>query len=252
MHYLIRKLIKEPKNKIAKSIEDFDNKLGKSPLALRVVPLPNFTVSNIPDKNEYNLKAFILNIFWFIFLPRWYRIGRKDSNKLSSFSKMVLYENNDDIYDNPATEAVIDFRWQKARNFFFFLFIRFLIFAGSFTTVSVAYLDHDSEINIKLVIVSIVLFYYMAIYLFVTEIIQICYHGPRDYFGDIFNTFDVISIAQSVVVMTLMLKDFQFSNGFKSVESVNNEFVAAISFAYFFLWIELVLCYVCFTINSFT
>ena len=90
----------------------------------------------------------------------------------------------------------------------------------------------------------------MAIYLFVTEIIQALYHGPRDYFGDIFNTFDIISITQSVVVMTIMLKDFQFSNGFENVESVSDEFVAAISFAFFFLWIALV----CFrpTIDFFT
>src|SRR5213078_3351003 len=117
-----------------------------SPLALRVVPLPGFTLNSISSKPKYNITALILKTLWFIFLPRWYKIGRNGKHMLSPFSKMVLYENNDDIYDNPATEAVIDFRWQKARNFFFFLFIRFLIFAACFTTVSVSYLDYDSYI----------------------------------------------------------------------------------------------------------
>ncbi|RIA84913.1 hypothetical protein C1645_858515 [Glomus cerebriforme] len=136
-------LFKSFNNNISKYFEDFDNDLGKSPLALRVVPLPGFTIDNIPrEKVEYDFKKFLLNIFLFIFIPRGYKIGRGDRKLLSPFSRVVLYENNDDIYDNPATEAVIDFRWQEAKNFFFFLFFRFLVFAVSFVLVSWAYLNH--------------------------------------------------------------------------------------------------------------
>uniref|UniRef100_U9STY8 Ion transport domain-containing protein n=1 Tax=Rhizophagus irregularis (strain DAOM 181602 / DAOM 197198 / MUCL 43194) TaxID=747089 RepID=U9STY8_RHIID len=85
-----------------KLIEDFDNYLEKSPLALRVVPLPEFTISRTPQKNRFNIAS---NIFLFLFIPRWYKISRDEKNLLSSFSRVVRYENNDDMYDNPATEA---------------------------------------------------------------------------------------------------------------------------------------------------
>ncbi|GBC09935.1 hypothetical protein RclHR1_09210004 [Rhizophagus clarus] len=206
----IRKLF-EPFKKIYKFFEDFDNHLEKSPLALRVVPLPEFTVNRIPHKNiEQNYRLNItLNIFLFLFVPRWYKIGRDKKYQLSSFSRVVRYENNDDMYDNPATEAVIDFRWQKARNFFFLLFLRFLVFAFS-------------------------------VYLFVTELIQLYYHGPRKYFGDIFNSFDICSILLPVIVMSIMLREFKFSDGFASVGSVDIGLMVGTSFSVFFLWIEFV------------
>ncbi|CAB4441126.1 unnamed protein product [Rhizophagus irregularis] len=135
----------DPFKKMRKIIEDFDNYLEKSPLALRVVPLPEFTIDRIPQKNveqNYRLKI-ALNIFLFLFIPRWYKISRDKKKLLSPFSRVVRYENNDDMYDNPATEAVIDFRWQKARNFFFLLFIRFLVFAFCFIFISWQYLSHE-------------------------------------------------------------------------------------------------------------
>ena len=125
---------------IPKKFEDFDNDLGKSPLALRVVPLPNFNRNKIPKKKvEYGLIKIILNILWFAFIPRWYQIGRNEKTKLSPFSRMILYENNDDIYDNPAIEAIINFRWRKAKNFLYFFFLRFLIFATCFILINWAY-----------------------------------------------------------------------------------------------------------------
>uniref|UniRef100_U9SY66 Uncharacterized protein n=1 Tax=Rhizophagus irregularis (strain DAOM 181602 / DAOM 197198 / MUCL 43194) TaxID=747089 RepID=U9SY66_RHIID len=44
--------IKNFKNIIFKIYENFDNDLGKSPLALRVVPLPGFTKNNIGKKKQ--------------------------------------------------------------------------------------------------------------------------------------------------------------------------------------------------------
>ncbi|CAB4463758.1 unnamed protein product [Rhizophagus irregularis] len=149
--------------------ENFDNDLGKSPLALRVFPLPSFTISDIKKEDNYNWKIIIKNLFWFIFMPRLYKIGRNGRNKLSPFSRMILYENNDDIYDKPATEA-----------------------------------------------------YYLAIYQFTTEIIQLIYCGFKKYIGEIFNIFDVISIILSVTVMSIMLKSFQFSGGFESVKEIDD------------------------------
>ncbi|CAG8725041.1 17515_t:CDS:10, partial [Rhizophagus irregularis] len=168
----------------------FDNYLEKSPLALRVVPLPEFTIDRIPQKNvEQNHRLKIaLNIFLFLFIPRWYKISRDKKKLLSPFSRVVRYENNDDMYDNPATEAVIDF----------------------------------------------------PSYLLVTELIQLYFHGPRKYFGDIFNSFDISSILLPMIVMSIMLQDFKYSDGFASVESVDMGLMVGTSFSIFFLWIEFV------------
>jgi hypothetical protein len=229
-------------HKIRKKIEDYDNDLGKSPLALRVVPLPGFTINRIQNKKEteYNYKKIILNILWFIFLPRWYRIKRSERSKLSPFSRMILYENNDDIYDNPAIEAVINFRWKKAKNFFIFLFLRFFIFAACFGLVSRAYLDHSTIISENFLVTSIIIFYYLAGYLLVTEVLQFSYRGPKKYFKQIFNIFDVISVIVPVIVMSIMLKEFQFSDSFRRVESVDTRLTVGISFSIFILWVELV------------
>ena len=107
---------------------------------------------------------------------------------------------DDILYEDPATEAVIDFCWQKARKFFFFLFLRFLIFALCFVLISWAYIVHEviNEGHRNYLIALIVIFYYLAAYLFITEFIQqLRYHG-RKYFNDIFNRLDIISIVLPV------------------------------------------------------
>ena len=238
------------KNKIIEFKENFDNHLGKSPLALRVVPLPGFNQgkSNYqPYDNSY--LEVILKILWFIFIPQWYKWwniqsknSQDDENKLSPFSRMILYESNDNIYANPAIEAVINFRWQKARDFFFFLFLRFLIFASCFILVSWEYLIHEdiSEGYRNFLVVLIVIFYYLAAYLFITEILQLFYRGPKKYFKNIFNYFDIASIVFPVIAMSIMLKNLKFPNGFGSVDPPDNTELSWIAISIFIIWIELV------------
>ncbi|CAB5362982.1 unnamed protein product [Rhizophagus irregularis] len=48
-YYKIMDKLNSFKNKIAEKFEDFDNNLGKSPIALRVVPLPSFTINEINE-----------------------------------------------------------------------------------------------------------------------------------------------------------------------------------------------------------
>jgi hypothetical protein len=239
------------KNKLYKLFEDFKGKmyyffgylrykieddLRLPPIVLRVVPLPNFIVNKIPPEVEHNL---ILKVLLFLFIPRWYKISRNQNHLLSPFSRAVQYENNDDMYDNPATEAVIDFCWLKARPFFFFLFLRFLVFAICFILVSWAYLGHSTIINENFLVVLIIIFYCLAIYLFTTELIQLHHKGLRKYFS-IFNIFDVLSIVIPVIMMSIMLKNFQLSNGFESIESADPGLMLGISLSIFILWIELV------------
>jgi hypothetical protein len=93
-----------------------------------VVTLPYFTANNLQQKSLF------LNIFLFLLIPRWYEIGRKES--ISSFSRMIQYENNDDIYDNPQLKRLLIFVDQKQKPFFLSLFC--------FGLVSWTYLDHNT------------------------------------------------------------------------------------------------------------
>ncbi|PKC62810.1 hypothetical protein RhiirA1_464629 [Rhizophagus irregularis] len=128
---------------------------------------------------------------------------------------MVLYENNDDIYDNPATEAVINF-------------------------LSWAYLNHSIIINERFLFALMVIFYYLATYQLITEALQLQYRGFKKYFGEIFNIVDMVSIMLSVSVMSMMLRNFNFPDGFGSVEEIDMRTTVGISFSIFLLWIELI------------
>ncbi|CAI2167598.1 17997_t:CDS:2 [Funneliformis geosporum] len=133
------------KNNIAGWFENFDNDHGKPPLALRVVPLPDFTVNKIKKKEA------------------------------DPFSRVVQYENCDDMFNNPAIEAVIDFRWKKAKNYIFIHFLRFLCFGLCFRYISLEYMS--KKIDSEYLATSVVLFYFLAIHLLVTEAIQLRYRG---------------------------------------------------------------------------
>ncbi|RGB26309.1 hypothetical protein C1646_770587 [Rhizophagus diaphanus] len=79
----------------------------------------------------------------------------------------------------------------------------------------------------------------LAIYLFITEVIQLTYQWRR-YISDICNFFDILSIIFPVIVMSIMLKDFRFSDGFGSVETSDSGLIVLISFSAFFLWIDMI------------
>ncbi|CAB5389622.1 unnamed protein product [Rhizophagus irregularis] len=236
-HNWIWDKFKNLKNKF-KEYRNFE----KSPLALRVVPFPGFTINNIKrGKKNYNLFETILNRLTSILIPRRNQIKWNETNKLSPFSRMVLCENNDDIYDNPAIEAVIDFRWQKAKMFLYSLCFRFLIFAICFILVSLSYLDRSFIVNGKFLLVLIIVFYYLAIYRFIIEVKQIRYRGLKKYFFDLLDIVDMISIILPVTVMSIMLYDFQLSDGFGISEETGSKLVVEISFSIFLIWIQFIL-----------
>ncbi|GBC10383.1 hypothetical protein RclHR1_09590006 [Rhizophagus clarus] len=234
-----------------------NNDLERSPISLRVVPLPGFTVNEINKKfkkksessdtqeltADYSVWKILLKILWFLFIPRWYKIGKSDHHLLSPFARVTKYEDNDSMYDNPATEAVIDFRWRNTRTFFILLFLRFIIFSMCFVFVSWAYLTHEAtEPKFQsFLFFLIILFYYLAAYLLITEIIQLFHHGFKEYFTTIFNYFDLISIILPAIVMYYILVYFKFSDGFGSVTKVDRELIVGISMSIFVLWIEFIL-----------
>lgn len=93
-----------------------------------------------------------------------------------------------------------------------------------------------------LLVVSIVLFYYLAFYLIATEIIQFLHHGPKEYLSSVFNYFDLISIILPSFVMSYMV---HYSNWFGSVGETDLDLglIVGISFSIFVLWIEFVSFY---------
>ncbi|PKY62869.1 hypothetical protein RhiirA4_490188 [Rhizophagus irregularis] len=118
MHYI---------NKIKKS-RNFE----KSPIALQVVPFPGFTANGISGSAHsiFSFKGFLL-----LFIPRFYRISHDERfHKLSPFSKMIIYENNDDIYDNPAIEALGIFdSWKYCKWIFSICINYYILLFGNFS-----------------------------------------------------------------------------------------------------------------------
>ncbi|CAG8502577.1 9378_t:CDS:10 [Funneliformis caledonium] len=65
-------------------VDNFDNDLAPPPIALRVVPLPNFTVHNIPKARvSYDWKSNLLRLLKILIIPRGYVIGREDKRLLT-------------------------------------------------------------------------------------------------------------------------------------------------------------------------
>ena len=81
----------------------------------------------------------------------------------------------------------------------------------------------------------------MASYLFIAEILQLYYRGPRKYFHDIFNYFDITSIVLPVITMPRIVKSFQVSNGFGNVDPDDDiNLKALIAFSILVIWIQFV------------
>ncbi|PKC07991.1 hypothetical protein RhiirA5_399547 [Rhizophagus irregularis] len=74
LHSMIWETYKSITNTIYKKLEEWINKdFEKQPLALRVVPLPEFTINNrASQQNNPEGGNFLLNIFLFLFIPRWF------------------------------------------------------------------------------------------------------------------------------------------------------------------------------------
>ncbi|CAI2185028.1 18582_t:CDS:2, partial [Funneliformis geosporum] len=119
---------------------------------LRVVPLPDFVVypTNATDRTNNNSIVFF----------KTHILAKRKSESVH------LYE----LYDNPAMEACIDFKWRTNDNYAKF-----------------NYYDHISEI----------LFVYLGYYLLAMEVVQLN-HERYKYFC-IYNFFDLSSIILAVV-----------------------------------------------------
>ncbi|CAG8544091.1 966_t:CDS:2 [Funneliformis mosseae] len=116
---------------------------------VKIVPLHNFTVNRISQKTYDYEGSFIIKILKLLFIPRGYFINNSDIaenfSQLSPFVQIVRLESND-IFNNPVMEAVINYKWRPARNYFLRLFFMYILFAACFATICGNYVAH-SEIT---------------------------------------------------------------------------------------------------------
>ncbi|CAG8486599.1 6665_t:CDS:10 [Funneliformis caledonium] len=228
-----RRIFKKYKNKLH-SNSTIKSQKDSEVLKLHRLPLPEFTMhkGNKPSQKK------IVEIFWFIFfifIPQWY-----NKENLSPFARMMKYNNNSkDMFDNPAVEAVIDYYWPSAKNFFYSLLFRYYFFGFCSIFISLIYVDKFSLDPIYIVAV-IIIFYYLAIYLLITETHQILHYGVYKYL-DIFNWFDMFSVVIPVVIMSIVLIDeFTFSDGFGS--KVQTRYIISLTGSNFIIFFQMILC----------
>ncbi|GBC02578.1 hypothetical protein RclHR1_00470008 [Rhizophagus clarus] len=218
-------------------------------VALRLVPLPDFTVYPEGTKNqELNLRSLPFQLLRILLWPRGYAI-RKES-KLSPFLRVIRKDKDGIVLDNPAIEAVIDFKWEYARSHFLrhaLLFvcyaILFAILTGavknSFVSANVhSNANNEGDIHIRAIVkVMIFLLYYLGYYLLASEIVQ-CYHeGWRRYIS-VYNFFDLASIIMPLA--TYAVTWVRESRGKVPINQLQQSTVAT-SLTILVLWIEMFL-----------
>ncbi len=241
-----------------KELVDNDNKeIKPPPIILRVVPLPNFTVNDLPTQklqeliddiknlNRSDFLMFLVNVFKHIFVPRGYRVSGEnlgESNPLSPLTRVVKLDQDVSIFDNPAMEAIIDFKWMPTWIHFSHSFILFTLYAAVYSYLCYAYtiqLSVESSHNFLLPL--IVYFYYAAYYLFSIELKQLRHYGFKDYLLDIYNIFDLITLFTPVILMTVcLITNFELQDGFGDINVIEPNLVILMSFSVLLIWCEFV------------
>ncbi len=256
----ISKLISTSKQKINFKVLENNLKLGLAKLyiklfpnnrenyspTIKIIPLHNFTVSNIPQKMKSNYdNPFFIKILKLLFIPRGYYVNdsgdAKNFPQLSPFVQMIRCEEDDDIFNNPAMEAVIDYKWLPARNYFLQLFPVYILFSACFATICGTYVAHLEATGYlcEFLLILIVVFYYLGYYLLMVEYGQLEHHGWRHYFK-FFNCIDLASIIIAIIVMSVYVTPtFSTENTFANVVTTQ-KITAIISFTMLLLWIEFV------------
>ena len=189
---------------------------------------------------KYDWVSNLLRLLKILIIPRGYIIGKEDKRLLSPFVQVVRLEKENDIFDNPAIEAVIDFRWRAARNYFLQIFFAFVAYAVCFGVIVWAYMSRlEATGNTRIFLICVmVCFYYLAYYLIAVEVKQAWHHGTRESLT-LSNLFDIISIVTPCVVMSIFVANSFQSDGFGQVEN-NTGIVVCVSFTMLLIWCEMV------------
>ncbi|GBC07559.1 hypothetical protein RclHR1_07530008 [Rhizophagus clarus] len=143
-----------------------------TPNQVYMVPLPDFTL--YPEGIDNKRKGCWMIFLKFLKLPIWPRGHMiKKEEKMSPFLRMIRNENSAEIYDNPSIAAMIDFKWNLARNFFFRQILLYFIFAVDFALIvgairgidefSILVSIENYELRDLIIIVEFVTFYWIGV-----------------------------------------------------------------------------------------
>ncbi|CAB4389250.1 unnamed protein product [Rhizophagus irregularis] len=208
----------------------FSNTENLSP-TVKIIPLRNFTVCKRYDKQKNRI--FLSKIFQAAFIPR----GYLKNIQLSPLVQIVRNEKDDDIFDNPAMEAAINYKWVPTRNYFLRVFFIYILFAACFAALVGCYLGHvETTGHLRNFLVFLfILFYYSGIYLFLVEYRQFQHHGWRHYV-DFFNFVDLASVVISTAMVSVYITpSFKLTNAFADVVATSN-ITAGFSSTMLLLW----------------
>ncbi|CAG8587113.1 9879_t:CDS:2 [Diversispora eburnea] len=230
--------------KIQKVIPGLDHGDSSALVTMRMVPLPDFTVypQEIKDQ-EVNLLGLPMRLLRLLIWPRSYIV--KKESKLSPFLRVIKRDKNGITFDNPAIEAVIDFKWGAARNHFlrhaalYFTFaMLFGIITGAVKNTWFGQISQDNtDIGMKIIIFFLTsIFYYLGYYLLASEIIQMKHNGIKQYIS-VYNFFDLASVIMPICTYTSGLV---IHSGNTTVAQ-EKEFTIAVAFTVLVMWMELFL-----------
>nr|CAG8509721.1 8984_t:CDS:2 [Entrophospora candida] len=217
-------------NQVSKHERSERNIDDATPLIMTcMVPLPNFTV---PKRDEEASGRSILLRF----------------NRKSRFLRMVLADTNDIIYDNPAMEAIVEFKWNKyARNYIYGLLLLFSFYQLCFGFICYGYVTQIKATDVLFYIAmipSVVIVISMGTVLLVLEIQQ-CLLLARKYIR-LYNLFDVMACVLPMAGTVLILRSLLMSmaqdettNGFENIP-ISRPLLIFLSMTILVLWLELV------------
>ncbi|GBB88830.1 hypothetical protein RclHR1_15440001 [Rhizophagus clarus] len=200
-------------------------KSASTPNQVYMVPLPDFTLypEGIDDKRKGCWMIF-LKFLKLLIWPHGHVI--KEEKKMSPFLRMILNENSAEIYDNPSIAAIIDFKWNLARGYYFRQILLYFIFAVNFALIvrAIDGTDADSIFdsmeknkiksgeysNLDLLFVfhriygigKPITLHWIGGYLLNTERIQLKYVGWKRYFN-FYNFFDLFSVILPLIVISI-------------------------------------------------
>ncbi|CAH1766853.1 11873_t:CDS:2, partial [Entrophospora sp. SA101] len=212
----------------------FGNQNRASP-NLCVVPLPNFTVNKIEKKNVQ--KNVVITCLRRLILPHRYI---DDEEKLSSFIQMIGLDRKGLIFDNPAIEALINFRWKPAKIYLLLHSLTFIQYAACYVILIWAYTTYqNSSNNLRNFLILVMgYFYFTGYHLLSIEFAQLKYYKFRKYFSNKYNILDIIAIIVPLIVeTTIIVKSFEIEDAFGSAKPDQGT-IAAISISMLILWIE--------------
>ncbi|GBC38196.1 uncharacterized protein OCT59_005945 [Rhizophagus irregularis] len=250
----LQKSIVKGKQSGEKIISDLVSKTTSAPSSslinqVYMVPLPDFTVypEKFEDKRvEYWKIPF--KLLKLLFWPRGHVLKKK--HQMSPFLRMIRADNGAEIYDNPSMAAVIDFKWNAARNHFLRHALIYVVFALLFAILNGAIKGINFESNLG-VNIMLVLFYWLGFYLLNTERIQLKFEGWRRYFS-FYNFFDLFSVIFPLVINSLDIyfgtkfpdpdeEPEKFQEQFVQITRDYRLFIIFNSFAVLVMWLELFL-----------